>query len=185
LITTKQNGLHTEAHSFSPRTTAIYSGPAPPFSSDDYRILHKILKANEKVVYDGEAQRVGEVISEHQIIINFCPYCGEKLDPTLDIQPTDLHKAHAPEPTYPMQPPENFYQCPEVEAHNKAANENWFIVRDPEGVWFFEKHIRATQQMVEMRDADFAGELLFLSGFGISFCPFCGELLNEKQRIRN
>jgi len=144
-------------------------------------ILHHELKANEKWVYDGEAQQIGEVIHDHKITINFCPYCGEKLNQPLEIRQTDFHKQLAPEPAYPELPPGNFFQCPEVEAYNTGTNEKWFIIRDPEGIWMLEKHIPATKEMVEMREAEYVGELQFLSGFDVLFCPFCGELLDTER----
>jgi hypothetical protein len=151
--------------------------------------FHRELKANEKWVYDGEAKNIGDVVSDHKIIINFCPYCGEKLNRSLEIRQTDFHKQNAPEPKYPILPPENFFQCPEIEIYNLVAKERWFIVRDPDdvcidGVWMLEKFTNATDEMVQMGNADYIGELCFISGFGIWFCPFCGELLDIEQASR-
>jgi hypothetical protein len=36
--------------------------------------------AEEKEIYDGEAEVVGEVMSSYLFSICYCPFCGEKLD---------------------------------------------------------------------------------------------------------
>ena len=152
-------------------------------------LLHKELKADEKWVYDGEAKKVGDIISDHKIVINYCPYCGENLSRSLEARQTGSHKQHAPEPKYPILPPENFFQCPEIEAYNLVANENWFIVRDPDdiyldGIWMLEKFTLATDEMIQTGNAEYMGELCFSSGFDILFCPFCGELLDTERARR-
>jgi sarcosine oxidase delta subunit len=125
------------------------------------------------------------VIHDHKIAINFCPYCGEKLNEALEIQQTDFHKQLAPKPAYPEPSPENFFQCLEVEAHNTGTNEKWFIIRDPEGIWMLEKYTSATKEMVESREAEYVGELQFLSGSDILYCPFCGELLDTERASKS
>ncbi len=44
-----------------------------------------------------------------------------------------------------------------------------------------EKFKVATEEMVANHDVDNLDELYFLSGFGIHFCPFCGELVDPKR----
>jgi sarcosine oxidase delta subunit len=144
-------------------------------------ILHNELKANEKWVYDGEAKQIEQVIHNHIIIINFCPYCGEKLNQVEKAYHTDLHKQHTPDPEFSELFPECFFQCPETEAYNTNTIEKWLVIKDEEGIWLLEKHIPATKEMVEIKEADHIGELRFLSGFDILFCPFCGELLDVER----
>lgn len=43
-------------------------------------VYHYELKANEKCVYDGEAKQIGQILFDHKIVINYCPFCGEKLN---------------------------------------------------------------------------------------------------------
>jgi len=42
-------------------------------------MLMLITIATEKDVVDGEASYIGELLCEHLIVIQFCPFCGEKL----------------------------------------------------------------------------------------------------------
>lgn len=41
--------------------------------------LHNIHYADEKEVEIGEAEYIGEVTYHSMIIVNYCPFCGEKL----------------------------------------------------------------------------------------------------------
>jgi hypothetical protein len=153
-------------------------------------VLHKLLRANEKRVYDGEASYVGEIIHDHVIPINFCPKCGEKLTNEIENSHTDNHKQHAPEPKYPELSPDHFFQCPEIGQLNSSLQDagignRWFIVQDPEGWWMLEKFRLATEEMVANHDVENLDELYFLSGYDIIFCPFCGELLSPERITSN
>jgi hypothetical protein len=132
-------------------------------------ILHNELLANEKWVYDGEATHVGQVIYSHKIIINFCPYCGEKLNQEFETHQTGFHLKHAPPPVYPKPSLDNLFICPENEAHNLGSLEKWFVSREPDGIWMLEEYLPE------------AMELNFLSGFDILVCPFCGESLDKER----
>lgn len=43
-------------------------------------ILQKIYYSTEKDVEDGEAETIGEIIDQGAFIINYCPFCGKKLE---------------------------------------------------------------------------------------------------------
>jgi hypothetical protein len=47
-------------------------------SADGWMYAHVWL-ADEKEIYDGEAEEIGEVISCYCFRIAFCPFCGEEL----------------------------------------------------------------------------------------------------------
>jgi hypothetical protein len=105
------------------------------------RIMAAVLRC-----FDHRALMYKKSNCDHKIIINFCPYCGEKLNQAPEIRQSDFHKQLAPEPAYSELTLENFFQCPEVEAHNTCTNEKWFIITDREGIWMLEKHIPATKE---------------------------------------
>ena len=48
-------------------------------NSPYYWIAARAVLADEKWVYDGEAERVGEFLDSSFYVINYCPYCGKKL----------------------------------------------------------------------------------------------------------
>lgn len=43
-------------------------------------ILAHLLIAKEKDVYDGEAEYIGELLDSYYLMIQYCPFCGEKLN---------------------------------------------------------------------------------------------------------
>lgn len=45
-------------------------------------LLTKYYYADDQTVYDGEANYIGEVVSEFSMSIDYCPFCGEKLSKT-------------------------------------------------------------------------------------------------------
>jgi len=42
-------------------------------------VLEQTWHASEIEVEDGLAERAGEIISTHTVLISYCPFCGEKL----------------------------------------------------------------------------------------------------------
>ncbi|QYZ66549.1 MAG: hypothetical protein HPY30_11470 [Gammaproteobacteria bacterium (ex Lamellibrachia satsuma)] len=47
-------------------------------------VLVQTWYASEHEVSDGMAEKVGDIISSHDLLISFCPFCGERLT---DIKP--------------------------------------------------------------------------------------------------
>ena len=47
--------------------------------ADEHWYLAKVCLADEQVVYDGEADEIGEVLELSCFRICYCPFCGEKL----------------------------------------------------------------------------------------------------------
>ena len=46
---------------------------------EPYWVLSSASISNEKEVADGEASEVGEVMSNTEITIDYCPFCGQRL----------------------------------------------------------------------------------------------------------
>jgi hypothetical protein len=158
---------------------------------DDRWIFVRERFASAKHVEDGEAQYVGELLFTSQIPINFCPYCGIQLANNPNISRLSVsHKQHWTNTRWEA---EYFYQCSALDKYNEKLREFgsstdknglWFVTKDNyDGydVWFLERHIFATEQMVQNSEAEEVGEICFQYGFDIMFCPFCGEQLDEKR----
>jgi hypothetical protein len=137
-------------------------------------VLHKFHYACEKCVYDGEAQYEGELMSVFDVSINFCPYCGLRLNENFASQCNIVVRDEK----------KSEHQCSAIENYNKKfphvgfsfdTDAVWKICYD-DGCWLLEKHSIATEKMIEANEAD-KGELIFWSGTNINFCPFCGDKL--------
>ena len=59
--------------------TAILKVSCIETNSPYYLIAARVCLADDKWVEDGEAEEVGELIESNFFMVNFCPYCGEKL----------------------------------------------------------------------------------------------------------
>ena len=158
---------------------------------DDEWVFTRNRFANAICVEDGQADYIGELLFTSHIVINFCPYCGEKLSDNQDLSYVGSnHKEYWTGTRWEV---EDFYQCSPLEKYNQKVrnfqtdtdtNGLWFVTKDNydnDDIWLLERHIFATQQMVQNGEADEVGEVCFEYGFDILFCPFCGERLDEKR----
>jgi sarcosine oxidase delta subunit len=147
--------------------------------------LHRRGIANQKWVEDGEAKFVGEALYDYSIKINFCPYCGMRLEKDLEASASQIHKPGADLHESLFSSPLLFPQCQAIK-DNFNKEEKWFVIKDIDDdtdIWLLENFIAASPEMVSQGEADYAGELIFRHGFDILYCPFCGELLDNQRKI--
>lgn len=125
------------------------------------------LFASAEWVKDGEANEVGELLSDCTIPVNFCPYCGEKLNPACT-PPSDIHyKRNIPSNRNDAG---NFYQCPPLQHLNASYGDEVWLVTKP----FFSGFQFGKYSFKEK-------EFVFQFSFSIIYCPFCGEPLNMRD----
>jgi hypothetical protein len=145
--------------------------------------------ADEQCVADEQADYVGEIMFSSVVFINFCPFCGERLNPDSEVSESGLHKNTIPFNKYD---PQTFYQCLALQQYNiqhpefgssRDKHGYWFVTPDYQGrgIWHLRRYAPATEQMVQSGRVEKVGELVFKYGFDILYCPFCGEPLDAHR----
>lgn len=59
--------------------TAVLEVSCIDTSSAPYWVAARVSLADQRTVADGEAEEVGELLDSTFFVINYCPYCGNKL----------------------------------------------------------------------------------------------------------
>jgi len=137
------------------------------------------LFASPKWVEDGEAEYEGQLIHACKIYINYCPECGRKLQKDEGDCPCVRHvtKVDAKQESL-------VHQCFQLEEYNKLYS-SFGSSEDRNGLWTIETskfdvawHLSRQTRVLERGHPE-TDELIFLFGFLIAFCPFCGKKLND------
>ncbi len=63
----------------SPNEIRIYHMTETEYGKQESWVLLSMTIADEKWVYDGEAEYIGEIIDSRSYMIHYCPFCGQKL----------------------------------------------------------------------------------------------------------